>query len=250
MPKLAFFFDCGSPWTYLAFHRVEALARETRAELVWRPILVGGVFNAANPSVYEQRAHPVPAKARYMAKDVQDWARHLGVVIRWPSVFPIHSVKAMRGCLVAQDEGRLPAFARAAFEAYWGADRDISRDEVLAEVAAQAGLEPTALLRALAAPGTKARLRANGERGVWVPDARVEHVFPPERARLSYLWRYHAGAGATAVRLGRDRGDPRSVPEGIARGLGGAAPSPCEAARRRDGEARSLACPPCPSRRP
>jgi len=50
MARLEFFFDCSSPWTYLAFHRIEDICRETGAELVWRPILVGGVFNAVNES--------------------------------------------------------------------------------------------------------------------------------------------------------------------------------------------------------
>ncbi|HXR36254.1 MAG TPA: DsbA family protein, partial [Candidatus Binataceae bacterium] len=61
--KVEFFYDCSSPWTYLAFSRIEELARRYGAELVWKPILVGGVFNAVNPSVYEHRAHPVKAKA-------------------------------------------------------------------------------------------------------------------------------------------------------------------------------------------
>ncbi len=65
MARLEFFFDCSSPWTYLAFHRIEELCAEAQAELSWRPILVGGVFNTVNPSVYEQRSKPVPVKARY-----------------------------------------------------------------------------------------------------------------------------------------------------------------------------------------
>ena len=84
MARLEFFFDCSSPWTYLAFHRIEDICRETGAELVWRPILVGGVFNAVNASVYEQRANPVPAKARYYAKDLRDWARSYGLRIGQP----------------------------------------------------------------------------------------------------------------------------------------------------------------------
>ncbi len=161
MARLEFFFDCSSPWTYLAFDRVEGVAEGTGAELVWRPILVGGVFNQINQSVYEQRANPVPAKARYHAKDVQDWARFQGLEIGWPSIFPINSVKAMRGCLVAHDEGRLPAFARAVFEAYWGRDRDIRQDEVIAELAAGAGLDANALLERIAESEVKERLRAN-----------------------------------------------------------------------------------------
>ena len=79
MAKLEFFYDCGSPWTYLAFHKIEDLARAHGAELVWRPILVGGVFNAVNDSVYESRAKPNPRKAKYHAKDLQDWARISGI---------------------------------------------------------------------------------------------------------------------------------------------------------------------------
>lgn len=161
MHTLEFFFDCSSPWTYLAFHRIEALAAETGAELVWKPILVGGVFNAVNDDVYRQRAHPNPRKARYAAKDLQDWARSYGLTIGWPSIFPVNSVKAMRGALVAGDEGRLPAFARAVFEAYWGEDRDIADPEVLGELAARVGLEREAFLAAIAKPEVKERLRAN-----------------------------------------------------------------------------------------
>ena len=97
MAILEFFFDCSSPWTYLAFERVEGVCAETGAELVWRPILVGGVFNEVNPSVYEQRSNPVPAKARYYAKDLRDWCRYQGLDIGQPPVFPVNSVKAMRG---------------------------------------------------------------------------------------------------------------------------------------------------------
>jgi 2-hydroxychromene-2-carboxylate isomerase len=78
MATLEFFFDCSSPWTYLAFHKVEELARSARAELVWRPFLVGGVFNSVNPSVYEQRKDGGAAKARYYGKDLADWARLYG----------------------------------------------------------------------------------------------------------------------------------------------------------------------------
>ena len=161
MARLEFFFDCGSPWTYLAFHKVEQLAAEAGAELVWRPILVGGVFNEVNSSVYEQRAQPVPAKARYHAKDLQDWARLYGLRIGWPAVFPVNSVKAMRGCLAAEERGRLPQWARAAFEAYWGELADISQDAVLEGVAKRAGLDPAGVLERIRAPEIKQRLREN-----------------------------------------------------------------------------------------
>jgi 2-hydroxychromene-2-carboxylate isomerase len=162
MPRLEFFYDVGSPWTYLAFHRIEEVAAEARAELIWKPILVGGVFNAVNPGVYAARANPARPRADYMRKDLADWARLYGLRIVWPpAVFPVNSVKAMRGALAAFDAGRGVEFSRAAFEAYWGGNLDISQDEVLAGVARRAGLEPTELLAKLGAPELKARLRAN-----------------------------------------------------------------------------------------
>jgi 2-hydroxychromene-2-carboxylate isomerase len=159
---IEFFFDCSSPWTYLAFHNIQPLAAEFGVEIDWRPMLVGGIFNTINPSVYEGRANPVPAKARYSGKDLQDWARLAGLRIRMPpSVFPVNSVKAMRACLVLAPQGRLVDFARAVFEAYWGDDADISQDAVLRQVCDRVGLDADALFAAAQADVVKAQLRAN-----------------------------------------------------------------------------------------
>jgi 2-hydroxychromene-2-carboxylate isomerase len=161
MARLEFFFDCSSPWTYLAFHRIEVLAAENGAALEWRPFLVGGVFNTVNRSVYEQREHPVPAKARYYLKDLQDWARYYRLRIGSPPVFPVNSVKAMRGCFVALEEQCLPAYARAVFEAYWGELEDISQDAVLGRIAQRVGLDSAAFFAKINAAAYKDKLRAN-----------------------------------------------------------------------------------------
>ena len=161
MQKLEFFFDCSSPWTYLAFSRIHDVAAAAGAEIVWRPILVGGVFNAVNPAVYDRRANPDARQRRYYDKDMQDWARLCGVKITWlPSVFPVNAVAAMRGAYAAIDAGRLVPYAKAVFEAYWGDDRDISDHAVLKACAETAGLDGDAFLAALATPDIKARLRA------------------------------------------------------------------------------------------
>jgi 2-hydroxychromene-2-carboxylate isomerase len=157
---IEFFYDCGSPWTYLAFHRIEALASAHDAALSWKPILVGGVFNQVNEDVYAMRASPNPLKLRYHAKDLQDWARLYGLEIRWPEVFPVNSVKAMRGAYLALDAGCLPAYSRACFESYWRDGQDISQDAVIEAVAARAGLEPAAFLEQIRLPEVKVRLRA------------------------------------------------------------------------------------------
>jgi 2-hydroxychromene-2-carboxylate isomerase len=156
------FFDCSSPWTYLAFHNLGPMAAGLGETILWRPILVGGIFNTINPSVYAGRERPVPAKAIYMRKDLEDWAREAGLTIVFPpTVFPVNSVKAMRACLLLAPEGRLEAFARAAFEAYFGRDEDISRDEVLEAVCHAAGVVPARVLAGIADPAVKAALKAN-----------------------------------------------------------------------------------------
>jgi 2-hydroxychromene-2-carboxylate isomerase len=162
MARLEFFFDVSSPWTYLAFHNVQPLAAELKLDLAWRPILVGGVFNAVNPSVYASREHPVPAKIAYMAKDMRDWARLAGLTVVWrPKVFPVNSVKAMRGCLWLAPQGGLVRFARACFEAYWGEDRDISQDDVLADVCRGLGIDRDGFFAGIGEPAIKAQLKAN-----------------------------------------------------------------------------------------
>ncbi|KAB2913694.1 MAG: 2-hydroxychromene-2-carboxylate isomerase [Hyphomicrobiaceae bacterium] len=159
---IEFFFDCSSPWTYLAFHNIQPLAREFRETIRWRPILVGGIFNTINPSVYQSREKPIPAKARYYKKDMADWARLAGLHIKTPpTVFPVNSVKAMRGCILLDAEGKLVPFACAVFEAYWRDDQDISKDEVLADVCNRLGLDQDRFFAGIAQPAIKDTLRAN-----------------------------------------------------------------------------------------
>ncbi len=161
---IEFFFDCSSPWTYLAFHNVRPLARELGVTIRWRPILVGGVFNAVNPSVYASRENPVAAKRDYMLKDLQDWARLAGVKIVFPpAVFPVNSVKAMRGCLWLERQGLLEPFAQAVFEAYWGRDEDIAQDEVLRAICVRLGVDAQAFFDGIAQPDVKALLKANAD---------------------------------------------------------------------------------------
>ena len=163
MATLEFFFDCSSPWTYLAFTRIHAIVARKAAQVVWRPILVGGVFNAVNRDVYDRRANPEPRKASYYEKDLQDWARLCGIKIGKPPVFPVRAVAVMRCAIAADEEGRLVEFARAAFEAYWGDLDDISQVPVLTKVATRAGLDAGKLLSRSEAPEIKDRLRANTE---------------------------------------------------------------------------------------
>ena len=157
---IEFFFDCSSPWTYLAFHNIQPLAKELGEEISWRPILVGGIFNTVNPSVYASRETPVPLKARYMLKDLKDWARSAQLAIKMPpTVFPVNSVKAMRGCIWLGED--MVPFARALFEAYWGDDKDISKDEVLAGICQRLGIEQQKFFAGITEQAIKDQLKTN-----------------------------------------------------------------------------------------
>jgi 2-hydroxychromene-2-carboxylate isomerase len=157
---IEFFFDCSSPWTYLAFHNIQPLAREFDVAITWRPVLLGGIFNAVNRSVYDARR--IPAKQAYAGKDLGDWARQAGLKIGFPpSVFPVNSVKAMRGCVLLEPQGKLVPFAQAVFEAYWARDLDISQDAVLAKLCERVDVDPAWFLEGISSPDIKAQLRAN-----------------------------------------------------------------------------------------
>ncbi len=143
MPKLEFFFDCSSPWTYLAFTGIQPIAERFGVDIIWRPILVGGVFNAVNKEVYAHRANPNPLRWRYMEKDLRDWADFYGLQIGWPENHPISSVKAMRGAYVALEEGKLAAYAAIVFRHYWKELNDISDDAVLGRIVEECGLPAT-----------------------------------------------------------------------------------------------------------
>lgn len=161
MHNIEFFFDCSSPWTYLAFETIQPIAARDDVSLVWRPILVGGIFNSLNPSVYENRANPLPVKARYYQKDLQDWASHVGVKIGQPPVFPVNSVKVMRGALVAIEADCLVAYARRAFERYWGELADISQDAEVQGIVEAVGLEVDGFFAKINDQAYKDRLKEN-----------------------------------------------------------------------------------------
>ena len=161
MKQVEFFFDCSSPWTYLAFTRIDAVLQRTGASVMWRPILVGGVFNTVNPEVYERRANPDPRKASYYEKDLRDWARLAGIRIGKPPVFPVRAVLAMRCVIAAGELGQLVPFARAVFESYWGRLEDISQPEVVAATATSLGLDAQALLTRAGSDDVKRILREN-----------------------------------------------------------------------------------------
>lgn len=162
MHRLEFYFDCSSPWTYLGFESLQKmLERHQDLEVDYKPILVGGVFNTVNPSVYENRSNPVPVKQKYYMKDLNDWAHYVGIDIGQPRVFPVNSVKAMRGAFVALELDRMVPYARSVFKKYWTELADISQDEVLAEVLKEVGIDESMFFAKISEQSYKDKLKDN-----------------------------------------------------------------------------------------
>ncbi len=161
MKKLDFYFDYSSPWTYLGFTGFLQIMQKHEIDLHWKPILVGGIFNTVNQTVYQNREKTNPIKERYYKKDLQDWCHYYGIQINWPDVFPVNSVKAMRGAFVALEQDCLIPYSLATFEAYWRDNKDISKDTVLHEIILSAGLSPDEFFGRISQDSYKQALRKN-----------------------------------------------------------------------------------------
>ncbi len=163
--RVEFFFDLSSPWTCLAFHNLPGALERSGASAVYRPILVGGVFNAVNPAVYAARAQTDNRRMEHSWKVLKDWARLAGVPMNFPSPWhPAKSIHAMRFCsAIEEDQDALVRFAGAAFARYFGAQENLDDPDVLEAAANAAGLDGAAIRAASTSDAVKARLRANTE---------------------------------------------------------------------------------------
>ncbi|MEK9650260.1 MAG: 2-hydroxychromene-2-carboxylate isomerase [Gammaproteobacteria bacterium] len=161
LKKIDFYFDCSSPWTYLAFREIIAISERKNLSIVWYPILVGGVFNAVNQDVYEIRKNPNPLKAKYAVSDLQLWAQVRNLKINWPKVFPVNSVNAMRGCIYAKSQGKVPAFAEEVFSAYWTHQVDISSIESILELGEKIGFNLSDFQSYITSEKAKVALKKN-----------------------------------------------------------------------------------------
>jgi 2-hydroxychromene-2-carboxylate isomerase len=160
MATLDFFYDFVSPYSYLASTRVEAIAQRHRAEVRFRPFLLGGVFKATGNHAPIETV----AKGRHMWVDLERWARRLEVPLRRPQTFPVSSLLALRAALAAEKKRALVPYTHAVFRAFWAEGRDIASPEVLTAIACEAGLDGPALVAAAA--DHKADLAANTDDAV------------------------------------------------------------------------------------
>lgn len=129
---LEIYWDFSSPFAYLGATQAKKVAERTGAELVWRPMLLGGVFKSIGQAMVPLATWS-EAKQRYYLEDIKRWATYWDVPFAWPSKFPMNSLKAMRAYL-ALPEARRDAYRDAVFRAYWAEDQDIADDATLAKL--------------------------------------------------------------------------------------------------------------------
>jgi 2-hydroxychromene-2-carboxylate isomerase len=162
MRQIEFFFDYGSPASYLAYTQLPAIAQRTGAEIVYRPMLLGGVFKAVgNRSPIE-----VPAKGKWLMADLQRYATRYGVPFVLNPHFPINTLNLMRGAAAAEIEGRLVPYSDGMFRAIWADQRNMEDPIVIGQVLRDAGFDPGAMMAAIGKAEVKDRLRATTEEAV------------------------------------------------------------------------------------
>ena len=156
---IEFLFDVGSPFSYLAYHRLPTFAKEHGASIIWTPVLVAGIFQAtSNRSPVE-----VPAKAMYTLLDLQRWAKEFGVQFQINPNFPIHTLQLMRAAvaLQMQDEAAFQRYLSAIFHAMFGQPRNLSEPAEIASVLSEAGFNPVQWLSLSADQAVKDKLKEN-----------------------------------------------------------------------------------------
>ncbi|MEH6571529.1 MAG: 2-hydroxychromene-2-carboxylate isomerase, partial [Halioglobus sp.] len=100
-------------------------------------------------------------RVKHYFKDMHDWSEYVGITVKQPDVFPVNSVKGMRGAIYAAQQDRIIPYSRALFAAYWGDNRDISQPEVLLDICLSSGLDKDGFLAAIADQSYKDQLRDN-----------------------------------------------------------------------------------------
>ncbi len=165
MTKTAeFFFDVGSPASYLAWTQMPTLCAQAGASLIYKPMLLGGVFQAtgnASPAM-------VAAKGRYMTVDLGRFARRYGVDFRMNPHFPINTLQLMRGVIGMQlrQPARFEAFLGAVFTALWAQGANLNDPAVTAATLVEAGFDPAEVFALVNDTDIKAALKANTEEAV------------------------------------------------------------------------------------
>ena len=157
-----FYFDYGSPTTYLAYTQLPALAKRTGATVNYKPILLGGVFQATG----NQSPVQVPAKGKYMFEDLKWFAARYGVKYQRNAHFPINTLNLMRGALAALRDGYFTPYSDAIFKAIWVDSVNMGDPAEIGKVLSAAGLDAQKIIAATQEPSIKEALKTATEEAV------------------------------------------------------------------------------------
>lgn len=160
--QIEFFFDVGSPASYLAWTQLPGITERTGATVVYRPMLLGGVFHA----IGNRPPGSVEAKGNYTRLDFKRYADRYGVPLNHNPYFPINTLQLMRGAEAYLDTERFQPYLAAVFKGMWVDELDMGQPDVAMRVLTEAGFDPAELQAELGDQAVKDRLKATTEEAV------------------------------------------------------------------------------------
>ncbi|MEM7424546.1 MAG: 2-hydroxychromene-2-carboxylate isomerase [Pseudomonadota bacterium] len=160
--QVEFFYDYGSPAAYIAWARLPGICAEHGAELVRKPVLLGGIFKASG----NQTPVNVKAKGEWMFVDLARHAAFFDVPFKKNPYFIINTLPLMRGAMWAREQGELEKYDQVMFEAIWAHEKDMNTPEVVAEVLTEGGFDASEVFDAVQQPQIKQQLIAATEEAV------------------------------------------------------------------------------------
>ena len=128
--QIDFYFDVVSPYSYIASTLIDNILERNNAKLIWKPILLGGVFKAIEGVIAPGL---VPVKKPYLIKDLERLSTFYNIPFNMPSDFPIRTLLAMR-VLSSLPQEKIPQSARILFEAYWSDNKDIADPDIVSKL--------------------------------------------------------------------------------------------------------------------
>jgi len=160
--EVDFYFDYGSPTSYLAYTQIGNIAQRTGASVNYKPILLGGIFAATG----NRSPAFLAAKGKWMQEDIKCFAELYGVPYRWNSHFPINTLTLMRGAIFAQRNDFLIPYSDAVFRAMWVDDINMSEPKEIGSVLQAAGLDAKAIIAGVSEQSIKDGLKLATEEAV------------------------------------------------------------------------------------
>lgn len=152
---IRFYFDYISPYAYLAWTQIHALAARHGRRVEPIAVLFAALLNANG----QKGPAEIPSKRTYMFKEALRKAHRLGVPLSMPPTHPFNPLLALRVSSLPMDDERRRAVVDAFFKATWAGGAGIEDPVSVARILSENGLDGEALVADAAGGDAKARLR-------------------------------------------------------------------------------------------